>query len=404
MSGQTIRHIAIIMLGGKGIGGVEKRFTNFFLYTKRHPIPGIDFLLILSREKYQSLLAQYPTLDDSEKIIVLGAKFSLLKKGAFRKYADKAKYILTNYKYISSLFFPFYLIINVLRLIKVIKKEDIHLLHGLWDGLTECTLVRKVYSKVLFVMSYVEPGGRFLENRIYRNNPSFLPWVIMQADAIEVQCKPYKDILENAGLLKKQQPLFMAPCSFTDYSKAFEREKQNRVVFLARLDPLKNPLLFLEAAQLILRKRDDIVFEMYGDGPLKKRIISFLEEYGLSDKILFGYSVNPYEVFSGSKVFCSLASYGSFPEQSTLEALACKNALISTETPDSATFIRKEFGLITGFKPEELAGKIEFLIDNPVLCKELGERGHAFVTAEHTVERFSGYIGDVYKHLLNMKP
>lgn len=403
MSGQTIRHIAIIMLGGKGIGGVEKRFTNFFLYTKKHPLPGINFFLILSREKYQSLLAQYPILNLANNIVILGDFYKYPANRLGIRLLNKIKQLFTNYKVLSTFAFPYFLLQNVYYLSKAIKKNQIDIMHGTWDGLTECALVRKVYSKVLFVMSYVEPGGRFLKNRVYRNNPSFLPWVMLQADAIEVQCKPYKDLLENAGLLEKGQPLYMAPCSFTDYSKAFEREKHNRVVFLARLDPLKNPLLFLEAARLILRKRDDIVFEIYGDGPLKKRIISFLEEHGLSDKILFGYSVNPYEVFSGSKVFCSLASYGSFPEQSTLEALACKNALISTETPDSAAFIRNEFGLITGYKPEELAGKIEFLIDNPIVCKELGERGQEFVTAEHTVERFSRYIGEVYKHLLNMK-
>lgn len=402
MSEPITKHIAIVMLGGKGIGGVEKRFTNFFLHALANPQENLRFILLLSREKFEALSPQYPGLKEERTVVVMNSLVYNFRNRPFGKNFSRIKKLFTNYRFLSSLAFPIFLLINSCRLQRIIKSHKINVIHGLWDGLTECAMVKQWNGNGLkFLMSYVEPGGRFLRNRIYRNNPSFLPWVINQADAVEVQCTPYETILRRKGLLSEEKTLFTAPCSFSVYSAKAPDIKQNKVVFLARLDPLKNPKLFLEAAIKVLKNRKDIVFEMYGDGPLRKEMESYLKEQTCTYPIMKGFAHNPAEILAASKVFCSLTSYGSFPEQSGIEALAMENALITTESEGSAGFAGPEFSLVTDFDAEHLARNIEFLIDNPDVCMQMGKAGRQFVTQHHTIEKFSAYMKEVYKSLIH---
>jgi len=394
---QLRKNIAIVALGGTGIGGAEKRFTNFFMYATDNKLIQ-NLYLILSREKYNALIKQFPTLANHSNVIVLNPlsdSTSLLGKLHL-----KAKSLVTNYKIISFFAYPYLLKRYSSKLNNIIVKYDIQLIHAFWEGITECAHIKKRNPDIKFLLSYVEPVGRFLKNRFYRNNPSYLPASINIADAVELQCEPYLSVLKNNNVFPENKKHFIAPCSFTDYSKSIYANKENKVVFLARLDKYKNPLLFLAAAKIILSKRDDISFEIYGNGNLKKQVVRFLNASGLENKMVFGFTDNPFEVFSKSKVFCSLASFGSFPEQSTLEALSCENALITTDIKSSAGFASPEFSIKTDFNAKELASKIEYLIDNPEICNKLAKAGRDFVVNNHTIDAFAEYLKEVYNQLL----
>ena len=49
----------------------------------------------------------------------------------------------------------------------------------------------------------------------------------------------------------------------------------------------KNPLEFLEIAKQILDTEQDIQFIFAGDGPLRKKVNSRLQRYGIADKVRF---------------------------------------------------------------------------------------------------------------------
>jgi glycosyltransferase involved in cell wall biosynthesis len=392
---QQSKNIAIVALGGYGIGGAEKRFTNFFMHNSDRD-SFLNLFLILSREKHELLSAQFPDLIQFKNVIILNNISEKYKNSSIGKMHLKFKSLITCNKYIAWLFFPYLLAKYSIQLNRIVKRHKIDILHCFWEGITECAVVRAFNSRVAFILSYVEPVGRFLKNRFYRNNPSFLPWAIKKSDAVELQCKPYYTVLQKNNILPKSKNVFIAPCSFTDYSTSKIEKKENRVVFLARLDKYKNPILFLEAAKIALSKRDDISFELYGNGPLKNDIIQYLNKHKLRDKIAFGFTNDSFSVLAGSKIFCSLASFGSFPEQSTLEALSCENALITTVKEGDAGFYKSEFGITTTFSAEDLASKVEYLIDNPEVCSKLAKAGKEYAMQNHTIEKFSDYLTDVF--------
>ncbi len=396
---QLRKNIAIVALGGNGIGGAEKRFTNFFMYaTDNKLIAGL--FLILSREKYNALKKQFPKLTEYQNVIIINPLSEKFSKTLIGKAYLKAKAMAMNYYVLSYLASPFLLLRYSNKLKKIIKQNNIQLIHAFWEGITECAIVRKRNPELKFLMSYVEPVGRFLKNRFFRNNPGYLPFSIKTADALELQCEPYLNVLKKNRVFPAGKKYFIAPCSFTDYSKSKITDKENKVVFLARLDKYKNPLLFLEAAKIVLEKRTDVSFEIWGNGNLKKQIVKYLIAHKLENKAVFGFTDNPTDVFSNSKIFCSLASFGSFPEQSTLEALSCENALITTDVEGSAGFANADFSVKTEFNAKDLASKIEYLIDNPELCNKLAKAGKEFATKYHTIELFSEYLINTYNQVI----
>ncbi|MBD3389278.1 MAG: glycosyltransferase, partial [Candidatus Altiarchaeales archaeon] len=59
------------------------------------------------------------------------------------------------------------------------------------------------------------------------------------------------------------------------------------VVFVGRLNEFKDPMTFVEAAALVLGRRNDVRFIVVGDGEMKQDLLSYADGCGLGDGIIF---------------------------------------------------------------------------------------------------------------------
>ena len=111
----------------------------------------------------------------------------------------------------------------------------------------------------------------------------------------------------------------------------------------------------------------------------------------------FIFHNNPPEIFSRTSVFVSLQSGTNYPSQSVLEAMACGNALIASNTGDTGLFINSGNGVLTMLNANAVADAMLQLIMDKEKTKQLGKNAREFVFNNHTLEKASGYYIEMIK-------
>lgn len=90
-------------------------------------------------------------------------------------------------------------------------------------------------------------------------------------------------------------------------------DKENLIVGVGRLAPVKNYSVLIEAWAKVAKKHPGWKIEIYGVGPLKKKLQAEINEFGLSSVIfLKGHEANVKAIYDRAKIFCHPAKYEGF--------------------------------------------------------------------------------------------
>lgn len=237
----------------------------------------------------------------------------------------------------------------------------------------------------------------------YRRYYSFNE-IMEKADIVDF-LSPY--ILEGVKKLNvniKEESTDIAPCSFIDYSKCIIGEKSVfEIAFSARLEPDKNPLMFLEAAKQIHLKYPEVKFMLMGEGSLVHKIKHFIKENELADVIDFRFHKDPPKILANTSVFVSLQSGTNYPSQSVIEAMACGNAVIASNTGDTDLFINNNNGQLIPLELNGLVKAMEEMIINKENTIALGKKAREFVMQNHTSQRYINYFTGIIKKAYQKK-
>jgi glycosyltransferase involved in cell wall biosynthesis len=237
----------------------------------------------------------------------------------------------------------------------------------------------------------------------YRKYYSF-NYAIENADAVDY-LSPYilKGIRER-GLKIDDERIFISPCSFIDYSKCNTGDKKNiEIAFASRLEPDKNPMMFLEAVSEINKEYPHVKFHLLGEGTLAFEIEKYITLHNLKNVVNFKFHNNPPEVFSNTSIFVSLQSGTNYPSQSILEAMACGNAIIASNTGDTNLFINKDNGVLISLNPKELTESLKNLILNKDKTLSMGIAANNYVRKNHTLEKFADYYEKLVEKIAGRK-
>ncbi|MDD4857484.1 MAG: glycosyltransferase, partial [Candidatus Krumholzibacteria bacterium] len=156
-----------------------------------------------------------------------------------------------------------------------------------------------------------------------------------------------------------------------------------RVVSTRNLHPIYDVGLLVEAAQLVLRKRD-VLFVVCGDGPERGKLEERVKLLGLSGSFVFRGKLEPREIareLRSADVYVSTSRSDS-TSVSLLEAMACGAIPVVTDLAANREWITDgENGLIAkGRVPGSLAGAIIEALENTDL--RAGAREINFLTVK----------------------
>lgn len=173
------------------------------------------------------------------------------------------------------------------------------------------------------------------------------------------------------------------------------------VGFAGRLSPEKGPDIFVRAAIETLRKRSDVGFVLFGDGPMKADMLALITQADATDHIsLVGFQPNLDRLMPNLDVL-ALTSYTEGLPNAILEAMAAGVPVVATSVGGVPEAISDhENGLLVApGNPTAVFKGIDKLLSDTSFRSKLVSAGLSRVEREFTFEaqalRYEGLIRDL---------
>ncbi len=190
----------------------------------------------------------------------------------------------------------------------------------------------------------------------------------------------------------------------TEIKKIKKRFPQKIVLFLARIELQKNPLLFLKAAKEL--KKKNCIFLIAGKGPLENKVKELIKENQLEEKVKFLGWLEEKEKTALLNA-CSVYVLPSLFEPvsvSTLEAMVCKKPVIVSAVGGLKEIVDSSVGIkINPDNLQELTEAITLLLENKKISDEMGLNGFNKIKKEFLWNIIAVRYIEFFEELINEK-
>lgn len=176
------------------------------------------------------------------------------------------------------------------------------------------------------------------------------------------------------------------------------------VAFVARVDPMKDHLTFLDAAQEVSKARQDARFLLVGKGT--QSLAPVVASKGLTDRVsLLGHRSDVECLLQAVDVLCLSSAFGEGFPNVLGEAMACGIPCVSTDVGDARRIIG-DTGLVVPVRDSaSLAHAIIDMIDRgPVARERLGRAARARIETEYSLPRIVERYAALYSNLNSNNP
>lgn len=159
-----------------------------------------------------------------------------------------------------------------------------------------------------------------------------------------------------------------------------EQGQRINILFLGRIEKRKGLIYLLKTFKILIKKYPNLRLIVGGDGPLKKYCQNWIKKNKLKD-VVFEGTINeadaPY-FYSSCDIFCSPSIYGESFGIVLIEAMATGKPVVAFANKGYKEILANTKGDKFLVKPKDyksLAEKLEILIKNEKLRKEMGQWG-----------------------------
>jgi glycosyltransferase involved in cell wall biosynthesis len=250
--------------------------------------------------------------------------------------------------------------------------------------------------------------------RLYRQYDALVKKVLNNADAIIV---PSTAIYREAQKIVKNPDkvhLIYNGVDTTRFHPSLDGEKIRDqydlhgkfVVFTVRHHACKYGLEYLiRSAPIVLKKRNDVVYIIGGDGPLRPHLTNLAKALGVEKHIIFTGRI-PSDQLPSYYAASDVVVVPSLQEGWGLvvtEAMATGKPVIGTKVggiPDQIIDGYNGF-LVPPRDPEAIAQKILYISENPEKTKEMGKKARQLAEEKFNIEIRVKKIVTLYKELLH---
>lgn len=239
-------------------------------------------------------------------------------------------------------------------------------------------------------------------------------FIVKRADSIRaVSKKVEKNIMLKVNISAEKLitfPVFINIDKFINSQKVNPRERflefENIILFVGALSKTKDVEALLIAAKNILNKYPKTLFLIVGDGQVRKELEELAQELKIEQNVKFEGAVS-YENIPDYYLTCDLLILPSKHEgwgRVVIEALACgKPIIVSDACGVSELVISGECGLVFQVdRPDILAEKIIYLLDDPKLREEMGAKGRGYVIETQDIKKNAHKYRELYEKTVEL--
>lgn len=302
-------------------------------------------------------------------------------------------------------------------LIKEITKFDLIHIHEIWhhSHFVAYRLAKKFYKPyVVTIHGELEPwclNYKAFKKKIY----SFLIQrkILKEAAALhavtEAEVKDIHNFVENKKVFLIPNGLNLEEFENLPQREEFERlypqlKEKKVILFLGRIHPIKGLDILAKAFGTVLKKRDNIQLIIAGpdDDGYKNMVVEMLKVEGALNNVIFTSMLTGNEklaALSRADIFVLPSSSEGF-SISVLEAMACGLPVVITKQCNFPEVEELGAGKVIDTDATQLSDALIELLDNPDLCKEIGNRGKRLVAEKYTWDKVADKMITVYEKIL----
>jgi len=170
---------------------------------------------------------------------------------------------------------------------------------------------------------------------------------------------------------------------------------------VGRLTAVKNLALFVEVAETLSRRREDVLFVIVGDGSEREILERIVRDKGLQDRVLFlGWQTEIETVYKAIDLLL-LTSKNEGTPVAVIEAMASGCPVVAAPAGGVVDIIEHGVtGLLAG--PEDsgdFVKKVEQILERPEFRQRLTEEAWKFVTSHYDLSRLLDDMSRLYIEL-----
>lgn len=192
-------------------------------------------------------------------------------------------------------------------------------------------------------------------------------------EGVIAQCKAMGAMLTEAGIVSKEKMhVVYNPVSSELIAKTETCRKEsddsvrNRITFIGRVDPQKQPEQLIKAFAIVRDKREGATLRIVGDGNLMEQTKQLVKELNLSECVIFdGIRKDMENVYADTDLVILSSAYEGMPN-ALIEAIGCGIPVVSYDCPIGPAEIIEDG--VNGFLVKQ--DDIEALADKAYLALE----------------------------------
>lgn len=294
---------------------------------------------------------------------------------------------------------------GVSALDRIFKDEELDIVHT-HASLSARIAAKKNGIKVVHTRHCLEKEKKHVKKFIYGLiNNFFSDRVIAVSEAVAENLEA--DGI-NASKLRTVYNGITPLKEISEEEKQKVREKfgilpQNVVVgIVARLEPVKNHAMFLEAAKVIATICPEAVFMIVGDGSMRESLEEKARQDGIYEKVIFtGHIKDVSEVMNIIDIHV-LTSDNEALSISLIEAMSIGKPVVATNSGGPGEFVKNGVnGILLGVNDTvNLTMGIVRLIQRPDIRGKLGNEGRKIVGEMFISDDMAKKIENIYKELI----
>jgi glycosyltransferase involved in cell wall biosynthesis len=178
------------------------------------------------------------------------------------------------------------------------------------------------------------------------------------------------------------------------------------VGFLARLDPIKDPILLIDSFRIALAKVPEAKLIVMGKGPLHEELLQRCQSYGISQNVMFsGLLKNPMPVLPKLRALV-MPSLSEAASLSILEAMMCGIPVIAKSVGGNPELItdQKTGFLITESSAQSFAEAMVKVLKDKILSEKMGQAAKKDANDRFSLKVMVEQYKSIYRSLLNSNP
>lgn len=183
---------------------------------------------------------------------------------------------------------------------------------------------------------------------------------------------PFERLVLLYNILRKDQIREMGRAvPSIQYSKT----ERFLLVSVGRLSTQKGFDLAVEAARILKEHGRRFLWIIIGEGPERSNLEAQIKSFGLEKEVvLHGLDLNPYAYMAQADLYIQSSRYEGFATTLS-EAIILGKPIVSTSFSGvDQQVIDGKNGLLAAFDPQDLAAKVERMMDDEEFCLSCGQR------------------------------